>query len=101
MEVVSDQKATFGSLSIQGIGYEPELVGSLFANKIGVPSSPIKGRNAVYVVQVTAIDEVQSNGDYTDQKLNLQKQSISYANNAAYNALKKAADVQDNRVDFY
>jgi peptidyl-prolyl cis-trans isomerase D len=99
--VISDQKATFSNLSIKGIGYEPELVGAIFANKVGVISKPIKGRNAVYVIEVMAIDEAISEGDFTAQKLKLQNQSSSSANNASFNALKEAADVKDNRVDFY
>jgi peptidyl-prolyl cis-trans isomerase D len=99
--VVSDQEATFANLSIQGIGYEPELVGGIFANKVGAISSPITGKNAVYIVEVTAIEEAMSNVDLFSQKSKIQKQSRSYANSASYNALKEAADVQDNRVDFY
>ena len=100
-EVVSDQKATFANLSIEGIGYEPELVGNVFSSKVGDVSSPIIGRNAVYVIKVLSVDESVSNQDLTDQKLNIQKQAISYVNNASYNALKEAANVIDNRVDFY
>ena len=99
--VVSGQKTTFANLNLEGIGYEPELVGGIFANKVGAVSSPITGRNGVYVVQVTAIDKATSQADFGVQKLNMQTQASSYANNASYNALKKAADVQDNRVDFY
>ena len=99
--VVSGQKTTFANLNLEGIGYEPELVGGIFANKVGAVSSPISGRNGVYVVQVTAIDKATSQADFGVQKLNMQTQASSYANNASYNALKKAADVQDNRVDFY
>ena len=99
--VVSGQKTTFANLKLEGIGYEPELVGGIFANKVGAVSSPITVRNGVYVVQVTAIDKATSQADFGVQKLNMQTQASSYANNASYNALKKAADVQDNRVDFY
>ena len=31
----------------------------------------------------------------------MQKQAVSSANNASYNALKEAAEVKDNRVEFY
>jgi peptidyl-prolyl cis-trans isomerase D len=99
--VVSDQKVIFSSLSIKEIGYEPELVGAVFANKLGVVSPPIKGRSAVYVIKVTNIDEAISEGDFTEQKLKLQSQSISSANNTSFNALKEAADVKDNRINFY
>ncbi|MEC7646129.1 MAG: peptidylprolyl isomerase [Bacteroidota bacterium] len=101
VEVIKGQKATFSNLSIQGIGYEPELVGVAFSSQVGVLSAPIIGRNAVYVIEVLAFDEKTSTEDFTTQKLNIQKQAISYANNASYNALKEAANVKDNRVDFY
>ena len=100
-KVVTGQKALYAGLSIQGIGYEPELVGALFANKVGSISKPIKGRNAVYIIEVTKVEEEKSKADLTDEKLNLQSQSISYANGASYNALNDVADVVDNRANFY
>ena len=101
VEVIKDQKANFSNLSIQGIGYEPELVGAIFASLVGVPSSPIVGRNAVYVIEVTSINEPTSVENFTTQKLNLQKQAIASAKSTSYNALNEAANVKDNRVDFY
>ena len=68
---------------------------------IGIVSSPIRGRNAIYIVEVIDIDETSSNGDFSSQKSKIQTQASSYSNSASYNALKAAADVQDNRADFY
>ena len=95
--VVKDKKAIFGNPNIEGVGYEPELVGSIFAISKGNTSSPLVGKNAVYVVDVINIDE-DSNGDFKTLKSNLQRQTniSSY-----YNALKQAAKVEDNRSDFY
>ena len=101
LSVVNDQKATLANLSVQGIGYEPELVGCIFATEVGSVSSPITGMNAVFVVEVTAKDEAKSTGDFSLQKSQIEKQTSSYSNGASYNALKEAADVQDNRADFY
>ena len=78
-----------------------ETVGAIFASKVDVVSSPIIGQNAVYVIQVSAIDEPTSNGDFTAQKSNIQRRVISNATKESYNALKEAANVQDNRADFY
>lgn len=52
-------------------------------------------------MEVINLEEVKSNEDLSVQKSKLQTQAISYANSASYNALKEAANVQDNRVDFY
>jgi peptidyl-prolyl cis-trans isomerase D len=99
--VVNAQRANLANLSLQGIGYEPELVGSIFGTAVDSVSSPIAGANAVYVVQVTAKDEVKTTGDFTKQKQEVQKGAATYANGAAYKVLNTEADIKDNRSDFY
>ena len=99
--VVSAQKATLANLSVQGIGYEPELVGSIFGASVNTISGPIRGKNAVYVVEVTAIDEVKPTGDFKQQKANIVRQASSAAIGKSYDALKEDAVVIDNRSDFY
>ena len=98
--VVNAQRASLANLSLQGIGYEPELVGSIFGTSVGSISNPISGANAVYVVEVTAKDEAKNTGDFTKQKQEVQKGSATYANGAAYKVLNKEANVKDNRSDF-
>ena len=98
--VVNAQRASLANLSLQGIGYEPELVGSIFGTSVGSISNPISGSNAVYVVEVTAKDEAKNTGDFTKQKQEAQKGSATYANGAAYKVLNKEANVKDNRSDF-
>ena len=99
--VVNAQRANLANLSLQGIGYEPELVGSIFGTAVGSVSSPIAGANAVYVVQVTAKDDAKTTGDFTKQKQEVKKGAAAYANGAAYKVLNTEADVKDNRSDFY
>ena len=98
--VVNAQRANLANLSLQGIGYEPELVGSIFGTAVGSVSSPIAGANAVYVVQVTAKDDAKTTGDFTKQKQEVKKGAAAYANGAAYKVLNTEADVKDNRSDF-
>ena len=89
------------NLSVQGIGYDPELVGSIFGTDVNSISAPITGKNSVYVVEVTAIDDEKLEGNFSQQKTNIVKQASSAANGQSYNALKEDADVIDNRSDFY
>ena len=98
--IVSNQNATFSNDNLVSIGYEPELLGSIFGSKIGDISSPIIGRNAVYVIQVNSEDEAII-GNNSQQKKQLKNQEISNANRATINVLKDAADVKDYRVDFF
>tara|TARA_B110000008_G_scaffold229207_1_gene231608 strand:- start:5447 stop:7546 length:2100 start_codon:yes stop_codon:yes gene_type:complete len=99
--VVNAQRANLANLSLQGIGYDPELVGSIFGTAVGSVSSPIAGNNAVYVIEVTAKDDAKTAGDFTQQKQEVQKGASAYANGAAYKVLNTEADVKDNRSDFY
>jgi peptidyl-prolyl cis-trans isomerase D len=98
--IVSSQNATFSNDNLVSIGYEPELLGSIFGSKIGDISPPIIGRNAVYVIQVNSEDEAVL-GNNSQQKKQLKNQEISNANRATINVLKDAADVKDYRVDFF
>ncbi|MDC0908631.1 SurA N-terminal domain-containing protein [Flavobacteriales bacterium] len=98
--IVSNQIATFSNDNLVSIGYEPELLGSIFGSKIGDISTPIIGRNAVYVIQVNSEDEAII-GNNSQQKKQLKNQEISNANRATINVLKDAADVKDYRVDFF
>ena len=99
--VVNSQRANLANLSLQGIGYEPELVGSIFGTNVGSVSRPTTGNNAVYIVEVTAKDETRSTGDFTKQKQEVEKGAATYANGAAYKVLNAEAVVKDNRSDFY
>ena len=99
--VVNAQRANLANLSLQGIGYEPELVGSIFGTDVGSVSSPIAGTNAVYVIEVTAKDDAKTSGVFSQQKQAVQKGAAAYANGAAYKVLNTEADVTDNRSDFY
>jgi len=98
--VVNAQRANLANLTLQGIGYDPELVGSIFGTAVGSVSSPISGASAVYIVEVTAKDNAKNTGDFTKQKLEVKKGSTAYANGAAYKVLNTEADVKDNRSDF-
>ena len=100
-KVVSAQTANLANLSLQGIGYEPELVGAIFGTTVGSVSRPIEGKSAVYIVEVTDKDEVIDSRNLTQQKQAVQKDAAAYANGSAYKVLNTEADVKDNRSDFY
>ena len=99
--MVSAQSTNLSNLSLQGIGYEPALVGSIFATNIGAISKPIEGKNAVYVIEVIAKDDEETSANFKQQKQQIQSGAAAYANGAAYKVLNTEADVKDNRSDFY
>jgi peptidyl-prolyl cis-trans isomerase D len=82
------------------MGYENEVIGSVFAmSKPGDMSIPLKGKNGVYVVVITAITEAQPMKDQekTDMRTNLTNMLRQRAQNEAYSAIRELAKIQDNR----
>ncbi|ARV12422.1 hypothetical protein BTO09_08740 [Gilvibacter sp. SZ-19] len=89
------------SPTIAGAATEPKVVGAAFGLKPGEVSGPIDGNNGVYVVRLTAKNIAPELEDYSAFVARArQAQGTSDAVNA-YNALKKAADIEDNRATFY
>ncbi len=99
--IVYSKTATLSNLSIEGVGYEPELVGAIFAYEISDISRPIEGKNAVYVVEITAKNDVQNYKEFNKNKNQLQQAASNYSVEAAYNTLNTDAEVVDNRSEFY
>ncbi|MHC1706930.1 MAG: SurA N-terminal domain-containing protein [Bacteroidales bacterium] len=82
-------------------GPEPELIGTISTMSPGKPTDPLKGEQAVYVIQIDSISEAPKNMDmsgYTMQNLQMFQSKVM---NEAYKALEKMSDVEDNRVRFY
>ena len=95
-------EVTFSMPQINGTGYEPEIIGSLFsAIKDGKRTLPLKGKNGVYVIVVNKTTKAPAAANYNverDQLLaSLKGSSIQ---NQVIDALKKKADVVDNRKLF-
>ena len=89
------------SPTIAGAATEPMVVGAAFGLKPGEVSKPIDGRNGVYVVRLTALNKAPDLEDYSAFVLRAQQNQGNSAGLNAYNALKKAADIEDNRAVFY
>jgi len=91
-------EVTFSSPQIDGVGFEPEVIGATFsALKAGQKTLPIKGRNGVYVVRVDKIKKAPATKTYKDEKAALEQSMKSTAGNLAKAALIEKAKVVDNR----
>jgi peptidyl-prolyl cis-trans isomerase D len=90
----------YSNYSIPGGYAEYEVIGKVFALRNGETSVPLKGDNAVYVVNVTNLTEA-GEGDLTVDRESLLRRLQSRAENGLFNALREAAGVQDNRSRFY
>jgi len=88
------------------LGFEMKVIGAAFnpANKGKVILQPIAGQSGVYVVRVDNIGATPvETANIEEQSKNLEmqmRQQLMYRNNPT-EVLKKAAEVKDNRANFY
>lgn len=90
-----------GSTTIAGAGDEPKVVGAAFAIKEGELSPPVAGAKGVYVLKATKITEapvLDNYGVYANQASNAARAGVT---TKVLEALKAAADIEDNRAAFY
>ena len=100
IEVKQASGLSFETYSIPGVGFEPAVVGTvsnLPENKI---SSPIEGKNGVYITKVTSVTKNADN-DIKGEKNRL-AQTLGYRSGSqVFESLKKLVDIEDKRSKFY
>ncbi len=84
-----------------GTTNEPKVVGAAFGTKPGKTTKLIDGKNGVYMVKTTALNPAPKMESYVNYANQLSTKAAPSSQNAAYNALKKKADIEDNRATFY
>lgn len=86
------------SPTISGAGREPLVVGAAFGLEEGETSKLIDGANGVYMIEVVKKTPAVELDNYQAAANRVEIQKSSAANSKVYNALKEAADIEDNRV---
>ena len=84
--------------TISGAGREPILTGAAFGLNEGETSKLIEGTNGVYMVQVTKVTPAVELDSYQAAANRVEQEKASAVNSKLYNALKEAADIEDNRA---
>ena len=87
---------TMASPTIAGAGTEAKVVGASFGKDAGEYTQLIDGKSGVFMVRVLAVNKAPELQDYSS----FAKETPSI-NTSIYEALKKAAEIEDNRSDFY
>ena len=96
---IMNTEISFSNPQITGGGYEPEIIGALFASVIKDKKRtvPLKGKTGVYVILVDKTNKAPSAANYKierDQMYTALKGSVQ---GQALGALRKKADIVDNR----
>jgi len=105
LKVDTINNLTFSTYNLPGLGPEPKIIGTVFTLKTGLISKPIKGDQGVYAI---IVDEIQPAADETDfspwkaQATGFFKSRLSNPqSDEIYDALKRKADITDNRRYYY
>ncbi|GGK73409.1 SurA N-terminal domain-containing protein [Rufibacter glacialis] len=92
---------TLGAATVPGLGYEPVAIGKAFGLKPGQRTGPIDGEGGVVMVELKSITPAAPVADIASVKQQLQGVRAGRAQSALYEAVRKNANIEDNRVRFF
>jgi peptidyl-prolyl cis-trans isomerase D len=98
--------STASALSIQspiipGAGRELNVVGRAFGMEVNQQSDLIQGESGIFKIQLVSKEAGVELDNYSTYASSIAARRLSSASFSAYNALEKAAEVEDNRSIFY
>jgi peptidyl-prolyl cis-trans isomerase D len=93
---------SFGAYVVPAIGNEPKFIGAAFNKQLlNKMSSPIAGNAGVFVVQSAGVFAAASIGQTAELQKQQLEQMLKQQASQAITALRKAADIEDDRYKFY
>lgn len=101
LKVDSAKFVNFSLGRITGVGAEPVLIASVTAAEQGKVSQPVKGVNGVYVYNVVSKVKTQEAFDIQAEKMSINSSNMYRVMYQSFEAVRKAAKVEDNRIRFY
>ncbi len=91
----------FSSRRISSIGEEPALVAAVTAAPLNQLSTPVKGRNGVYVFQVVANKKTQETFNLKQEQAGLNSMNMYRLMYQSFDAVKNSTKIKDSRIKFY
>ncbi len=94
---------SFSSSRINQEGFEPVIIATATLIEKDNISEPLIGENGVYVIKVTSktgIDNFE-NVDFTNDKMNAERNMMFRMSREIFEALKEVSEVSDNRFKFF
>ncbi len=92
----------FSSRNIKGFGRENAVIGNIFAQSTSTTLDPIVGAGGTFVVKINKLTPAAETNNYafsSNKVIDGFKRRINQ--DIVYKALKKATDIEDNRLTFY
>jgi len=84
--------------TVTGAGREPKIVGTAFGLEEGETSKLIVGETGVFMIQVTKLTPAVELANYQAFANQVAQEKQTAVNTRLYNALKEAAEIEDNRA---
>jgi len=84
--------------TVSGVGLEPMVVGHAFGLNEGETSKVLTGTKGVFMVQTTKKTPAAELPNYQSFANQVSTEKLNAVNTRLYNALKEAADIEDNRA---
>jgi peptidyl-prolyl cis-trans isomerase D len=100
-EIETASAVTQENTVLAGAGTEPYLIGTAFALEINQPSGLIRGKNGVYMIEVTSKEIAKEMESYKAYANALQNEENIIINTSVYDALRSSAEIEDNRHLYY
>ncbi len=100
-QVDTARNVTFNATFIPNLGVEPKVVGQAFIMDQGQTSEPIIGKSGVYVVNVIRKPTPGQATNIPQLRRNISAPIRSQVPGQLIQAMKKNADIEDNRSRFY
>ena len=94
------KSVSFSSYSVPSVGVEPSLQAAMVTLPEQKISAPLKGNKGVYLIQVKQVVKPESIDLAREREL-LQRTNMSKAGYQVLSAIEAAADIEDNRSNFY
>ncbi len=98
---VDSTTLTFSGMSRSQIARENEVMGNVFVSPPGILAGPFQGNLGVYVVIVDNITDAPAKENYLTEESSDKRAWTNRVSSSLYDALKKQADIVDNRILFY
>ena len=92
-----DLSIKFPTVRGSGASTEPKVAGAAFAIPIGSMSSPIVGKQGVWVIAPQNVTEAGSKDSYLDEQSTLASRARTNFPFTVLNTMQKAAGIEDNR----
>jgi peptidyl-prolyl cis-trans isomerase D len=92
---------SFNTFSLPRQGIEPKVIAAANCMEKDEISKPIEGNNGVYIIKIIEKIEAPIKEDYSSEQLSLINSLGSRASYEAYEAMKKKAEIDDMRSNWF